>query len=245
MSASQPGGRAYSAVTDAIATARGAAHRDDPVTLRVGGPAGNARLTAWTGLLLLALFLLECVTLLSLRSMITVHIVVGAFLIPLVVLKTATTGWRIVRYYLGSPLYRQAGPPPLLLRLLGPLVVLAGVAVLGTGVALIALGRSTFTTIVAVGGVSIDALTLHQASFILWLAATGLHVLARAVPAAQLAAGTGAHSRRVPGSTVRLGLVVLTLAAGAAVSLLVLHYSGDWTGGSLAQHQRPGASAPA
>ena len=59
---------------------------------------------------------------LSLHSMLSAHILIGAVLVPLVLLKTATTGWRILRYYVGSKAYRIAGPPPLLLRVLGPLV---------------------------------------------------------------------------------------------------------------------------
>lgn len=97
---------------DVVASASGAELRHDPELPRTGGPAGNARLTAWTGLLLLVGYLVECFTLLSLHAMLTVHILVGAILVPLVMLKTATTGWRIVRYYLGSPSYRAAGPPP-------------------------------------------------------------------------------------------------------------------------------------
>ena len=126
--------------------------------------------------------------------MISVHILVGALLIPLVLLKTATTGWRIARYYLGSDDYRQAGPPPLLLRVLGPLVVLAGLAVLGSGLALIALGSGTFTPIGSVAGFSVNALTVHQASFIAWLVITGLHVLTRTVPAVQLAQAEPRHT---------------------------------------------------
>ena len=49
---------------------------------RTGGPAGNARLTAWTGLVLLVLFLVEGVTLLSLDSLVGVHILIGAALVP-------------------------------------------------------------------------------------------------------------------------------------------------------------------
>lgn len=214
------------ALNDAFATAIGTRHRDDPVSAHTGGPAGNARLTAWTGLLLLVFSLVECVTLLSVRGLITVHILIGAFLLPLVLLKTGTTGWRIARYYLGSAAYRQAGPPPLLLRILGPLVVLAGFAVLGTGLALIALGRSTFTPILTVAGFRVDALTLHQGAFIVWLAATGLHVLVRTVPALQITMGPRHEIAGAPG---RAGVLLATTLVSVAVSILVLQLSSDWT----------------
>jgi hypothetical protein len=218
------------AVHEAVATAIGAAHREDPAAPRTGGPAGNARLTAWTGLLLLAFFVVECVTLLSLHAMITVHILVGAFLVPLLLLKTATTGWRIARYYVGSDAYRRAGPPPLLLRILGPLVVLTGLAVLGTGLALIVVGGRPFTPIASVAGARVDALTLHQAAFAAWIVVTGLHVLGRTIPAVKLTAGAGRHRERVPGATGRGGLLLFTVALGIVVALLVLRAAGDWTG---------------
>ncbi len=225
-----------SALNDAYATALGLRHRDDPISPSAGGPAGNARLTAWIGLLLLVFSLAECVTLLSVRGLITVHILIGAFLVPLMVLKTVTTGWRIARYYLGSAAYRQAGPPPLLLRILGPLVVISGLAVLGTGLALIALGPATYTPIVTAAGFRVDALTLHQGAFIVWLAATGLHVLARTIPALQLTIRSRQH-HAVAGARVRGAVLLATVLAGAAVSVLVLQLSSDWTQGGGAFHR--------
>jgi hypothetical protein len=222
-------GRSPTALDDLLSTAVGSAHRDDPVLPVTGGPAGNARLTAWTGLILLVVFLVECATLVSVGHFITLHILIGAFLIPLVVLKTGTTGWRIVRYYVGSAEYRQAGPPPTFLRLLGPLVVFTGLAVLGSGLALVALGRSSFTSIVTVAGFRINALTIHQASFAAWLVVTGLHVLGRTVPALKVAMAAPAGARKVPGARSRAVALVVTLLAGVAVSLLVVHLSGGWT----------------
>ena len=64
-------------VTDVLASASGAEQRADPVLPHTGGPAGNARLTAWTGILLLLGFIAECVTLLSLHSMLSAHILIG------------------------------------------------------------------------------------------------------------------------------------------------------------------------
>ena len=218
-------------VTETLAAALGTVHRPDPVAPRTGGPAGNARLTAWLGLLLLPLFIAECVTLLDLHGLISVHIVVGTLLVPLVLLKTASTAWRIARYYLGSDVYRQAGPPPLLLRVLGPLVVLTALAVLGSGLALIALGDSTFTPLGAVGGFQLNALDIHKASFVAWLAVTALHALARTVPAVQLVGGSKAHRLTVPGGANRAGLVLLGVIVAIGVALVVLHLSGYWTHG--------------
>jgi len=220
-------------VGDVLASASGAERRDDPVLPRTGGPAGNARLTAWTGLILLAGYVAECFTLLSLHAMLNVHILIGAILVPLVLLKTATTAWRIVRYYLKSASYRIAGPPPLLLRILGPLVVLTGLAVLGSGLALLPLGQSSFTPIFTVGGQSIDPLTVHKLCFVLWLAITGAHVLARTVPALQLTTGHIHGGAAVPGRTARTLIVVATLAVGVATGVVVMNLSSNWTSGQV------------
>jgi hypothetical protein len=172
---------------EVLAHATGKAHRADPHLPGTGGPAGNAQLTAWIGLALLALSLAELVTLINVRGLISWHIVVGVLLVPPALVKTATTGWRLVRYYTGSAPYVQAGPPPLLLRLLGPLVVVSTLALLATGVTLVGLGQqASYQPWFTVLGHQVSWLTAHQASFIVWAVATGLHVLGRLVPAVRL-----------------------------------------------------------
>jgi accessory gene regulator protein AgrB len=64
--------------------------------------AGNERLTATTATVLLLLLAVEGFTILSVRQMLSVHIVVGLVLIPPVALKLASTGYRFARYYLGD-----------------------------------------------------------------------------------------------------------------------------------------------
>jgi hypothetical protein len=217
-------------VRDVVATAVGASPRSDPVQGRTGGPAGNARFTAWLGIFLLVLFAAEGVTLLSVHHLISAHIVIGTVLVPIALLKTATTGWRILRYYFGDPAYRQAGPPPLVLRLLGPLVVLTALAVLGSGLALVALGQdATYRPLVSVGPWSVNALTIHQASFAAWFVVTALHVLARTIPALQLAAGRRRHGPPVRGTAMRALAVGLSIAVGIGAGVAVLHASTSWT----------------
>jgi hypothetical protein len=220
-------------VSDVVASASGAELREDPVEPGTGGPAGNARLTAWVGLLLLIGFIAECFTLLSLHSMLNAHLLIGGLLIPLVVLKTATTGWRIARYYLGAKSYRSAGPPPLLLRALGPFVVLTGLAVLGSGLALVPLGSSSFDALITIAGQRIDALTIHKICFVLWLVVTGAHVLARALPAAQLTVVGGRH--RLPGKAARTAVVVGTLLVSLVTGVVVMNLPTDWKQGHFAQ----------
>ncbi len=211
-------------IAEVVDTAVGRAHRADPALGRTGGPAGNARLTAWLGLLLLVAFLVECATLVDLGQFMNVHIVTGVLLVALVLGKTATTGWRILRYYLRDPAYREAGPPPLLLRLLGPLVILGGFAVLGSGLALVALGSSARDALFSVVGFRVDAVTVHQAAFAVWLAVTVPHSLLRLVPALRLAFTRD----RLRGRALRATALAAVVAAGAIAAGPVLGEAGEW-----------------
>jgi hypothetical protein len=94
------------------------------------GVAANARLTAASAAVLLVLLAAEGVTILRVRALLTPHVFIGVVLIPPVLLKMASTSWRFARYYRGAPAYRRKAPPPLLLRLLGPAVVILTVVLL-------------------------------------------------------------------------------------------------------------------
>ncbi len=112
--------------------------------LFVGGSAGNEQLTAILAVLLLVLLAIEGVTLLGIRTLMTVHAFVGVLLIPVVGLKLASTGWRTLNYYRRSEEYLRRGPPHVILRILvAPAIVLSSLGVFGTGVALLALGACT------------------------------------------------------------------------------------------------------
>ena len=222
-------------IADVVDTATARVHRSDPALPRTGGPAGNAQLTAWMGLLLLVLLAAELVTLLDVSSFISWHIAIGVLLIPAALVKTATTGWRIARYYSGSRPYRTAGPPPLLLRLLGPLVVLTTLAVLGSGVALIALGRdASRVRVITVLGKDISAVTVHQACFLVFAVVTGVHILARLLPAMRLSLAAG--PRGIDGAAPRVALVAVTLAVAAVGAALALALSHGWVGADHLRH---------
>jgi len=86
-------------------------------------PDGNERLTAAVGLVLLVLTIAELGTnVLGLGQFLSVHVFVGLVLIPPVLLKLASTGWRFARYYTGSKPYTAKGAPELPMRLLAPLL---------------------------------------------------------------------------------------------------------------------------
>jgi hypothetical protein len=216
------------AADDLVTHAFGRAHRDDTVLRTTGGPAGNARLTAWTGLVLLVLFLAELVTLLDVHSLIGWHVVLGVLLIPPALVKTGSTGWRIVRYYAGNRPYRDAGPPPLLLRLLGPLVVVSTLAVLGTGLSLILISvDDARRSLLSAAGFGASPLLLHKASFLVWAVATGIHTLARLIPALRLTV-VPAVRRSVPGGYQRLAVLVGAVAVGAVTAALALSLATPW-----------------
>lgn len=214
---------------DAFAEAIGRDRRHDPVLPVTGGPAGNAKLTAWTGLVLFVLFFIEGVTLLDLGRILSWHIVVGVLLVPPALLKTGSTGWRIIGYYTGRAPYRSAGPPPMLLRLLGPLVVLTTLGLLGSGLALVALGQTASrASLLTVLGQSIDFITIHQAIFVVWFGATALHTLGRLLPALRIVASPLRAEDTVPGWRYRGAALAITLLVAAIAATFVLGLSGSW-----------------
>jgi hypothetical protein len=170
----------------------------------------NERLTAATGAVLVVLLAALGVTILFIGPLIWWHVLIGMLLIPPILLKLASTGWRFLRYYLGSPEYVRRGPPATPLRLLAPLVGLSTLVVFGTGVALIVVGPA--------GGILVG---LHKASFLVWFFATAVHVLAhvrRLLPPV----------RPVSGATARRAVLVASLAAGVVLAAATVRYSDSW-----------------
>lgn len=218
---------------DVVATALGRSERLDPVLAGTGGPAGNALLTAYLGLVLLVLFFFEGLTLLDVRGLITWHVALGALLVPPALAKTVTTGWRIVRYYAGQPEYRAAGPPPFVLRLLGPLVVLTTLVLLGSGVLLVLVGQdSARQPFLDVLGVRLGWLDLHKGIFWFWFAAMAAHVLSRAWPALRLAI----RRSGIPGIGYRVTGLGLSLVVAAAAAVWMVGATGTWGNGRFDEH---------
>jgi hypothetical protein len=200
---------------------RGTRHRRDTT----GGAAGNERLTALTGMVLLVLLAAEGLTILSVQRLLTVHFFLGMLLIGPVALKVCSTSYRFVRYYTGAAAYRRKGPPAPLLRLLGPVVLLTSVAVIGTGVMLAVTGPG--------GGAW---LLLHKASFVLWFGAMTVHVLAYVWRVPRLARGdlAGRAGRRanevLAGRGTRWLLLMVSVLTGLLLAVLTVHQAGAWTG---------------
>jgi hypothetical protein len=181
------------------------------------GPARNSRLTALTGSVLLVLLAVEGFTLLNLRAMVSWHIFVGVLVVPVVALKLGSTGYRLYRYYTRRSDFVEAGPPPLLLRLLGPVVALTTGAVLATGIALIAVGPGRGLM-----------LGLHKASFVVWVAALGAHVLGHLGRLPGAVRGDLTRRDELGGSRRRLLLIAAAVVIGAVAAVVVLPYGTAW-----------------
>lgn len=197
---------------------------DETTGETTGGVAGNERLTAMTGGVLIVLLAVEGFTLLGLHAMLTLHFFIGMLLVGPVLLKMGSTGYRFARYYLGAEPYVRKGPPLLLLRVLGPLVMITSVGVIGTGVllALVGPGPSPW-------------LTLHELFFVVWFVFMTVHVCWYAPQLPRLLRSGSPQLARaratLAGAGQRWLLLVAALAAGLVIAVATYHLSGAWTGG--------------
>jgi hypothetical protein len=186
-----------------------------------GGTEGNEILTSAAAVVLVVLLVAEGITIVHMRGLLSAHMFIGLVLIPPVMVKLGSTGYRMVSYYAGSRAYRLKGAPLLPLRLMAPVLVASTLVVLATGVALLAAGHKSST-----------ALTLHKLSFIVFGVLFAVHFLAY-VPRVvrSLSADWGAARRRVvPGAGARAMLLAAAVGGGAALALAllptILAYSG-------------------
>jgi hypothetical protein len=196
--------------------------RRSPRRARFGGVEGNEILTSATAVVLIALLVAEGLTIVDIRGFLTEHMFIGMVLIPPVLLKLASTGYRFVRYYMGSRPYRAKGPPVLPLRLLAPVLVASTIAVLATGVVLLADGHKSDTV-----------LWIHQASTVVLAAVIAVHVLAY-IPRVIRSVRTdwsAARREAVPGAGLRGMLLAAAVGGGAALALAVLPVIDAWHGG--------------
>lgn len=179
---------------------------------RTGGVEGNERLTGATAVVLLVLLAVEGVTILSLRSLLPVHVLVGMLLIPPVALKLGSTGYRFMRYYQRRREYTAKGPPhPLMRFLVAPVLILSTIGVLGTGVLMIAFGRR---------GMIVG---LHKASFVVWAGAFGIHVLVYLGRLPRVL-----RLDRVRGGGMRAATIGLSLVAGVALAAGTFPLARPW-----------------
>ncbi len=187
------------------------AARDWRTVTQAWGREGNDRLTASVGLVLFVLLAVEAWTTFSLHSYLSLHMFLGFVLLPPVVLKLGSTGWRVVRYYAGSRQYRLAGPPKLPLRLSAPLLVASTLALFASGVALVVVGHGR-------GWLQM----VHAVSFGVWGVLIIVHVAAYLARAFRV--GTADLQRNaeriVPGARIRRALLGGALLVGVIIALV-------------------------
>ena len=149
------------------------------------GVEGNARMTALLGAILVVAFGAEVVTVLSVNQLFTWHVFIGLFVVPVVCVKLATTGYRFFNYYRGTPPYRRKGAPHPILRITAPLLVLSTISLLGAGIVALAVGPRHSDTWI----------TIHQASAIAWATFVAVHLIGHALDTWRL---TSAELPRIP-----------------------------------------------
>lgn len=196
-----------------------------------GGTEGNERLTYATGAMLLVLLALIGVTIVRIGQLLPEHLFLGMLLVPPVLLKMSSTGYRFVRYYTGNSAYREEGAPELALRVLAPLVVLSTLVVFISGIVLLFAGPSSRETV----------FPIHKDSFFVWLALMGLHVLGHlpgmpSVLRADYGASAGLSSD-VTGRAGRNLALAGALVAGIVLAVVLIPEFGPWLApGAIPHH---------
>ena len=129
---------------------------------------GNERMVALTGIVLLVLIIAEIVIAAKMQALMPIHIFVGVLLTFPLLVKIGSIGYRCVSYYTGSPAFVRKGPPRMEMRLLAPLLLIASLSLVLTGITLALLGPTNVW--------SVWVLRLHALSVMCWLPLLALHV---------------------------------------------------------------------
>ena len=184
-------------------------------------PIGNERLTAAVGVVLLILTVVELATIpLGVHRFMSLHVFVGFVLIPPVLLKLASTGWRFARYYTRNQTYMLRGPPQVGMRLLAPLIVAATIVLFGSGVAMGIVHGHVLTV----------ARRLHGPVSVAWIVLVGVHVLVYLKRALVSSVEDVAPSSRaaVPGASVRAYVLTTAVVSGIAIGAATVPAQHHW-----------------
>ena len=174
------------------------------------GVEANARLIGYASVALLIPLIADVIT--GIRPGLLAHALIGFLLVPLVLLKLGSVGYRFLRFYAGDPRYRAAGPPALVMRLIAPALVLLTVALFATGIELWLFGFRFGD----------QWLTWHKAVFVLWFLAALFHAVAYVRRAPELVLADS-HDRLL-GVGARRSVVIGSLVLGAALVLAMLPF---------------------
>jgi hypothetical protein len=195
---------------------------------------GNERLTALAGAVLLVLVAAEFVTTARLRVLLSPHVFIGVALAGPLAVKLGSTGYRFMRYYTRSPAYVRRGPPRLVLRLLAPLLVVATVVLIGSGIGLLVVGP---------GGES-PMLRLHALSTLVWIPLLAVHMVAYMARVPRLVADDWSPPPAIParGRVTRLAVNLGALLMGLVAAVMLLPVAAPWNTWIVANgNNRPAA----
>lgn len=186
--------------------------------LFTGGSDGNARLTAAAGAALLVLLAAEGLTLVGgVGRFLVPHVFIGLLIVPPILLKLASTSWRMTRYYRRVEEYVRRGPPHVLLRMLvAPVLVATTVVLIASGVIAVLVGHGGFW------------LGIHKVSFVLWGIAFGVHVLGHLFELPPLLAVDWWRRDRLGGRRLRQYLLALSLVAGLVLAIAAFPLARHW-----------------
>lgn len=176
---------------------------------------GNARMTVNVAVVLFVLFVIQLATVvISVKTHVTLHVVVGLLLVPPLLVKIATVSWRFIRYYRHDESYLKKGPPTPLLRFLGPFLLLMTLVLFVSGFVLL-LAPNAF------GGPHGIMFHIHDVSFYLWLLLVVIHLAGHASDIRKIAFRDWSRRTRaaVPGSMLRQSVVLASLGVGLALAL--------------------------
>lgn len=178
---------------------------------------------ALVGTVLLVLIAAEIIIAAKMHALMPIHIFVGVLLTFPLFVKIGSAGYRFLRYYTGSPAFVRKGPPRLEMRLLAPLLLLASLSLVTSGMTLALLGPTNVW--------SVWVLRLHALSVICFLPLLALHVGAYIwrAPRLLLADWQKRSTRRVPGRGWRYAGTLVALLAGASAAALFLPHAAFWT----------------
>lgn len=182
---------------------------------------GNELLTNATGALLIVLLAALGLTIVRIHGLLSEHLFIGMLLVPPVLLKLSSTGYRFMRYYTGNAAYKAKGPPSTPLRMLAPLVVITTLVVFASGVLLLFIGPSSRSTL----------FPIHKVAFFLWLAVTAIHVLAHLpeLPRSLRADYEPVGFREdIPGRSGRMMALAGALVLGLVLAALVIPDFSAW-----------------
>lgn len=181
-----------------------------------------ARLLALLGSVLFIGLVIEGVTIVFIGQMVALHVVLGMILLPIMAYKTIVAMYRFSMYYLGASDFKRAGPPEMLLRVIGPLLVVTTVILMFSGIILVYAKPDTST--------ATFWLILHRDDFVIWFGLLALHVLAYA----RRAFGTAGYDLKdsryhsLIGRRGRLISILIAAAFGVLLAWAVYPAIGQW-----------------